>query len=295
MEKNLGLGKGLSALMGEDAVAEVPVNQELKISGITLIDIEKLSPSALQPRRIFKEDALIDLVNSIRERGVLQPLLARPNPQRHGTFEIIAGERRYRASKIAGLEQVPVIIKDFDDKTALEVALIENLQREDLNPLEEAEAYKRLLEEFRYTQEELAQVVGKSRSHLANMMRLLELPASIKGFLESRDLTVGHARALLNVPKAEELARHVIQKGLSVRQTEKLVSCGGVVSKGRVKSDKGNDILALEKELSHMLKTPVIINWRGSGRARGSCGEVIIRYDSVEKLDLILQRLSETK
>ena len=229
----------------------------------------------------------MDLVNSIREKGVLQPLLVRKKSE--NVYEIIAGERRFRASKQAGLSQVPVIIKDFDDKAALEVALIENLQREDLNPLEEAEAYKKLLNEFSYTQEELSKVVGKSRSHVANMMRLLDLPDDIKQLVENKELTIGHARALLNAQNPLELASEIIEKGLSVRQAEKIATTKGQV-KSRPKTkqvyQKDADILALEKEMSNLLKTQVSINWTGTN------GTVVISYDDLDTLDLILQKLT---
>lgn len=283
MDRNLGLGKGLSALMGEDFTTP-SVQQEN--NGISLIDIDLLVPSPYQPRRVFNESALGDLISSIREKGVLQPLLVR---QKNGIYEIIAGERRLRASKQAGLKQVPVIIKDFNDKDALEVALIENLQREDLNPLEEAEAYKRLLNEFQYTQEELSKVVGKSRSHVANMMRLLDLPLDIKQLVENKELTIGHARALLNAQNPSELANEIIEKGLSVRQAEKMaVSKGGVKKRSNPKPvyQKDEDIIALEKQMSELMKVPVSINWNGQN------GTVVIAYQNLDTLDNILQKLT---
>ena len=284
MDRNLGLGKGLSALMGED-FSTTPAPTEN--NGITLVDIDSLVPSPYQPRRVFAESALSDLVLSIKEKGVLQPLLVR---RQGDTYEIIAGERRLRASKQAGLSQVPVIVKDFDDKAALEVALIENLQREDLNPLEEAEAYKRLLDEFQYTQDELSKVVGKSRSHVANMMRLLDLPADIKKLVENKELTIGHARALLNAQNPSLLASEIIERGLSVRQAEKMATTRGhVPTKPRVAKkvyQKDADILALEKEMSNLLKTQVSINWTGVD------GTVVISYNNLDTLDLILQKLT---
>ena len=283
MDKNLGLGKGLSALMGED-FSTPSVQQEN--NGISLIDIDLLVPSPYQPRRVFNESALGDLISSIREKGVLQPLLVR---QKNGIYEIIAGERRLRASKQAGLKQVPVIIKEFNDKDALEVALIENLQREDLNPLEEAEAYKRLLNEFQYTQEELSKVVGKSRSHVANMMRLLDLPVDIKQLVENKELTIGHARALLNAQNPSELANEIIEKGLSVRQAEKMaVSKGGVKKRSNPKPvyQKDEDIIALEKQMSELMNVPVSINWNGQN------GTVVIAYQNLDTLDNILQKLT---
>lgn len=290
MDRNLGLGRGLSALMGEDEEQSVQKNNS---DGIVYLNVDELDPGMFQPRRVFDEDSLIELVSSVREKGVLQPLLVRQNPAKPGRYEIIAGERRFRASKIAGLKQVPVLLKDFDDKTTLEVALIENLQREDLNPLEEAEGYKRLLSEFNYTQEELAKVVGKSRSFVANQMRLLDLPASLKKMVEDKKLTAGHARALLNAKNPEELAEQVINKGLNVRQTEKLaMTVGEKTARKPVERTtepvykKDSDILVLENELTQILKTPVSIKWTGKG------GEVVISYNNLDKLDIILQRLT---
>ena len=285
MDRNLGLGKGLSALMGEDfSVSPAPTEN----NGITLVDIDSLVPSPYQPRRVFAESALSDLVLSIKEKGFLHPLLVRKRSD--DVYEIIAGERRLRASKQAGLSQVPVIVKDFDDKAALEVALIENLQREDLNPLEEAEAYRRLLNEFQYTQDELSKVVGKSRSHVANMMRLLDLPGDIKQLVENKELTIGHARALLNAQNPSLLASEIIERGLSVRQAEKMATTKGHVPT-RTRSakkvyQKDADILALEKEMSNLLKTQVSINWTGTD------GTVVISYNNLDTLDVILQKLT---
>ena len=290
MDKNLGLGRGLSALMGEEETTLVSTGSA---DQVLHLDVESLEAGAFQPRRTFEEDALIELVSSIREKGVLQPLLVRKHPQKDGMYEIVAGERRYRAAKIAGLKEVPVIVKDFDDRTTLEVALIENLQRENLNPLEEAEGYKRLLDEFQYTQEELSKVVGKSRSFVANQMRLLDLPDTLKKMVEARQLTAGHARALLNAKNPEALAHQVITKGLNVRQTEKLAMTEGekqarkpAQQKETPVYKKDNDIMVLENELSSLLKTQVSIKWTGKG------GEVVIAYDGLDKLDLILQRLT---
>ncbi len=289
MDKNLGLGRGLSALMGDDDDDLIVSSPEVK-RDIVSADIRMLVPSPYQPRRVFTTEALADLVLSIKEKGVLQPLLVRHNPRQAGSLEIIAGERRFRASKMAGLDVVPVIIKDFSDKDALEVALIENLQREDLNPLEEAEAYKRLLKEFHYTQDDLSKVVGKSRSHLSNMMRLLELPDEIKILVENKELTVGHARALLTAPDPILLAHDVVKKGYSVRQTERLAARKQSLYARKIPDNKckskDDDIIALEKELSTVLKTSVAINWNGKK------GEIVISCQNLDKLDAILQRLS---
>ena len=289
MEKNTRLGRGLSALMGEDdeVYDSAPVANSEPPEGISFVDIDDLVPSPYQPRRVFATDALADLVLSIKEKGVLQPLLVRKNPKKSTGYEIIAGERRFRASKMAGLKTVPVIVKKFSNKDALEVALIENLQREDLNPLEEAESYKRLLQEFKYTQEELSKVIGKSRSHLSNMMRLLELPDEIKQMVEKKELTVGHARALLSAQDPVALAMEVLKKGYSVRKTERLASKkGSGLTKSRQSVEKPDDIIVLENELSSVLAAKLTIKWNGHA------GDIQIKCDNLDKLDAILQRLS---
>lgn len=287
MDKGLGLGRGLSALMGDDDIVQNPVrfDTENKSNIVLYKEMSQIVPGVFQPRRVFATEALADLVVSIKEKGVLQPLLVRKNPRQPETFEIIAGERRFRASKMAGLTKVPVIIKDFSDKEALEVAIIENLQREDLNPLEEAEAYKRLLKEFDYTQDDLSRVLGKSRSHLANMMRLLELPPEVKLMLEKKELTVGHARALLTAENPVSLACEVVKKGLSVRQTEKLASEKNKKTLPVIK-EKSAHISSLETQISQLLKTKISINWKTNS------GKLVVDCQSLEQLDVILQRLS---
>ena len=217
--------------------------------------------------------------------------MVRLRPGSSDTYEIIAGERRWRASKEAGIREVPVIIKDFSDKETLEVALIENLQRQDLNPLEEAQGYHRLLQEFHHTQEELASVVGKSRSHVANMMRLLDLPDSVKQYVEEGALSAGHARALLNAKNPEKLAKKVMEQGLNVRQTEQLAMTEGekkprTAQKVSVGGRKDSDIMALEAELSSLLKTNVTIKWSGRN------GKITIECNDLDKLDQVLQRLT---
>lgn len=294
MDKNkIGLGKGLSAILGEieEETSQVSALIEKKdTSGITFLPVDSLQAGKFQPRRLFTKEMLDDLVASIKTKGVLQPLLVRQIG--NNRYEIIAGERRWRASKEAGLTQVPVIIKDFNDEETLEVSLIENLQRQDLNPLEEAQGYQRLMDEFKRTQEELAHVVGKSRSYVTNMLRLLELPDSIKKYLDKGELTTGHARALLNAKNPESLAKKVVDQGLSVRQTEQLAATEGE-KKGRgggkklsVGGHKDREVMAIEAELSSILKTAVTIRWKGEN------GKLIIDCDSLEKLDVILQRLT---
>lgn len=283
---NQRLGKGLSFLMGEDFLGQnSPNNPENTKEKIQFIAIDNLKAGRFQPRRVFNEDALEDLVKSIEKKGVLQPLLVRP--YHLGGYEIIAGERRFRASQKAGLKEVPVIIKDFNDKDTLEVALIENLQREDLNPLEEAEAYVRLLKEFQYTQEMLSEVLGKSRSYISNMMRLLELPEKIKELLETKQLTPGHARALLGVKKSEDLALEIINRGLTVRETEKLADQEKNPPKKQVKiKEKDEDIKALESDLSQKLGVKVQIKWNGKK------GCLSLNYTSVDQFQKILEKLT---
>ena len=280
---NQRLGKGLSFLMGEEFLGQnTPENPKEKIQ---MVAVGLLKPGRFQPRRVFNEEALDDLVKSIQKKGVLQPLLVRSHPM--GGYEIIAGERRFRASQKAGLEELPVIIKDFDDKDTLEVALIENLQREDLNPLEEAQAYIRLMKEFQYTQESLAEVLGKSRSYIANMMRLMELPDKIKELLETKQLTAGHARALLGVRKAEDLALEVVNRGLTVREVEKLADKDKNPTQKQVKiKEKDEDIRVLENDLSQKLGIQVQIKWNGKK------GCLSLKYNTVDQLQKVLEKLT---
>lgn len=281
---NQRLGKGLSFLMGEDFLGQNGTEKSLQ--NIQFVPLSSLKPCRFQPRKVFNEEALEELVSSIRQKGVLQPLLVRSDVA--GGYEIIAGERRFRASQKAGLTEVPVIIKEFNDKDTLEVALIENLQRENLNPLEEAQAYVKLLQEFRYTQEELSEVLGKSRSYIANMMRLLELPEKVKEMLEKKQLTPGHARALLGMPKAEELALEIINKGMTVRETEKLADQQKNPKQKQIRyQEKDADIKDLEKELSQKLGVKVHLKWNGKN------GCLSITYKDLSKLHFILDCLTK--
>lgn len=285
---NKNLGRGLNALLGDDDVKEyVPANGET----INTLSLSLLEPSPFQPRRVFDEGAINDLVESIKTKGILQPLLVRRKQGEENKFEIIGGERRWRASQMAGLTEVPVLIKSFSDEEALEVALIENLQRQDLNPLEEAEGYRRLMEEFSNTQEDLAKAVGKSRSHVANTMRLLGLPDKVKKNLEEGKLTSGHARALLNSKNPEQLAEIVISKGLNVRQTEKLAQDAGEkkprsTAKKAEKQDEWNIIAA---DLTKALGIMVAIKPKTRG------GELILSYSNLEELDDLIRRLTEKR
>ena len=283
--KRRSLGRGLDALLGSRAEAESAPADVSRTS--QSLPIEFVHPSRFQPRRDFGGEEFEELVISVRENGILQPILVRPDPDKAGSYQIVAGERRWRAAQQAQLHEVPVVIRELDDAEALEAALVENLQRKDLSPLEEAEGYRRLMDEFSHTQEQLAQVVGKSRSHVANMLRLLGLPAAVKALLQRGDLTAGHARALLNSTDPEALAQQVVLRELSVRQTEKLSQAGRTTPRATQKSTppKGADTLALEHELSEELGLSVTIR----ERARG--GEVVIRYATLEQLDEVLGRL----
>jgi ParB family transcriptional regulator, chromosome partitioning protein len=279
-----GLGRGLSALLGEeDAPAETAQRA---------IRIDLLHPGRYQPRHQFDSAGIEALAQSIREKGVLQPLLVRRHPSLADEFEIIAGERRWRAAQLAQLHEVPVVLREIDDREALEIALVENLQRQDLSALEEAEAYQRLLDEFHHTQEAVAQAVGKSRSHVANTLRLLELPLPIKRLLDEGKLTAGHARALLGASDPERLAEEIVRRGLNVRQVERLAKRAktkpGVARPPRLALDgKDPDTRALERELSMVLGLIVSVDPAGTG------GTVTIRYQTLEQLDDVLRRLSQ--
>jgi ParB family chromosome partitioning protein len=282
-EKRRNLGRGLSALLGDDPAPE-------RGAGARQIEITKLHPGKYQPRRTMGEDELKDLSQSIRELGVLQPILVREHPDKAGEYEIIAGERRWRAAQLAQLHEVPVMVKVLSNQETLEVALVENLQREDLSPLEEAVGLQRLMDEFGHTQEALAKAVGKSRSHVANMLRLLGLPEAVKTMLDTGAISAGHARALLAASAPEALAREIIEKGLSVRQTEQLVQRAASAAKSagakRGPKEKDADTRALETDLSDMLGLRVAI------ASKGREGSVTVYYKSLDQLDGLLERLS---
>lgn len=285
--ENKHLGRGLSALLGEDE-ADYAQLDKLRVS--KLVPIEFLHPGRYQPRHRMDDDQINDLANSIRQKGILQPILVRRHPDEPNAYEIIAGERRWRAAQRAELHEVPVVIKEMTDQDAMEIALVENLQRQDLSPLEEADGYRRLMDEFEHTQEKLAQSVGKSRSHVANMMRLLALPDPVKEMLDVGDLSAGHARALLNADgDAVELARVVVKKGLNVRQTERLAKKGAKPARAKAAkpaAQKDADTLALERDLANILGLKVDIKFQGGG------GTLTLHYNSLEQLDDILHRLT---
>ncbi len=278
------LGRGLSALFQDEKQepADISADRALKT-----VPIDRISPGRLQPRQRFEEAELDSLAASIRENGILQPILVRPAAGGEG-FEIVAGERRWRAAQRARLHAVPVIIRELDDRGALELALVENIQRQDLNAIEEAEGYRRLIEEFGYTAEELARHLGRSRSHLVNMVRLLTLPASVKEMVEEGKLTAGHARALINAPETEALARRVVAGALSVRETERLASqAKAPPSRGRrVPAAKNADTLALERRLGLLLGLAVKIE------EAGARGRLILAYTSLEQLEDLVARLA---
>lgn len=285
-----GLGRGLNALFGDAGGGfEAEEGQRQPHS----LPVEQLRPGLYQPRRVFDEDAIAALADSIRERGVLQPILVRPHPSIAGAYEIIAGERRWRASQRAKLHEVPVVVRAMADREALEIALIENIQRQDLTPLEEAEGYRRLIEEFSHTQEALARALGRSRSHIANMLRLLGLPDPVKAMIQDGALTAGHARALLSLPDPVSAADEVVRRGLNVRQTERLgrpaprraEAGGGPGGASAGVSDKDADTLALERDLSNRLGLQVSISQRGPG------GTLALHYQSLDQLDELLRRL----
>ena len=282
-----GLGRGLSALMADIQ----PNTASGAPRGEQQVPTERLFPNPDQPRRDFPPEALADLAASIRHKGVIQPLIVRPHPGQDG-FEIVAGERRWRAAQLAGLHQLPVLVRDFDDGEVIEVAIIENIQRADLNSVEEALAYRQLMEKFGHTQEKLAEALGKSRSHIANTLRLLNLPESVLDLLRNGKLSAGHARALVTSPRADELARQVVLKGLSVRETEKLATAvpdaGRKANGGRVAREKDSDTIAIEADLSANLGMSVKIDHQPAGEG----GILSIRYRSLDQLDLICEILS---
>ncbi len=283
------LGRGLAALLGDETEDYTTLD---RVRTSKQVPIEFLHPGRLQPRRYFDEESLAALAESIRENGLLQPILVRRDPGQPDTFEIVAGERRWRAAQIAQLHEVPIVIRELSDAETLQLAIIENVQREDLSPLEEADGYRQLMEEFSYTQEAMASVIGKSRSHIANTLRLLNLSEPVRELLTEGKLTAGHARALLNAEAPESLAKKVVAKGLSVRETERLANRtkanGGAPKAARTPVEKDPNTVALERDLSALLGLKVSVTFRGSG------GELTIHYHTLDQLDDVLHRLHQT-
>lgn len=307
-EKRSNLGRGLAALFGE--TEETPAESDAQRPAKTT-PLEHLHPNRYQPRRHFDKEALSQLADSIRENGILQPILVRPYEEKPGEFEIVAGERRWRAAQIARIHDVPIVVRELDHAQALEIAVLENIQREDLTALEEADGYRRLMDEFSYTQEKVAKTLGKSRSHIANALRLLTLPDGVKQLLESGDISAGHARALVANDDAESLAKQIVSSGLSVRQTEKLIQDRRGTAKGTAKvspnssrrsaagdaSAKGPakdaDTIALERELSAMLGLEITITMHGDTE-EDERGSLLINYDTLDQLDDVLRRLNQS-
>lgn len=299
-QKPRGLGRGLNALFEDDdnsfarelerAVSE---QEEQGVRKRQMVGVEQLHPGPYQPRRNFVKENLETLADSIRQYGILQPLLVRADDGDPNKFSIVAGERRWRAAQIAQLHEVPVILLEISELEAFKIALIENLQREDLDPMEEAYGYQHLLEEFNQTQDDLAKAVGKSRPHITNMIRLISLPDTVQGYISKGELSAGHGRALVNAPDAETLAQQIIQKGLNVRQTEKLVSeVKNSPIKTRAKGAKQSvvkdaDTLSLERDMSNALGMKVSIE-----SADGRSGKLVIDFKSLDQLDEVLHRLA---
>lgn len=279
------LGMGLAALLGGERDLLGPPGD--RPHATETVPIEFLRPSPLQPRRIFDEEELAALAHSLREKGVLQPLLVRPAPAGAPGYEIVAGERRWRAAQRAGLHELPVIVRELDDRAVLELALVENLQRADLGPLEEARAYRRLIDEFGHDQEAIGELVGKSRSHVANTLRLLALPEPVAALLEAGRITAGHARALLAADDPAALAAEVVRRELSVRETEALVrSRARARPQPRGGRRRDPDLLAFEERISARLGLPVAIQPSAKG------GRLSIRYSSLDQLEALLRRLA---
>jgi ParB family transcriptional regulator, chromosome partitioning protein len=283
-----GLGRGLSALLGDrDPDVAAPPSEPPR--GLKNVSITQLKPNPFQPRRIFNPQDLEDLTNSIREKGILQPLVVRPAPGQTDAYQIIAGERRWRAAQRAQLHEVPVIVRDMSDVEALEIAIIENVQRADLNAIEEARGYKQLADQFDYTQEKISEIIGKSRSHIANTVRLLNLPPVVQDFISDGKLSAGHARNLINAPDPERLAREIVEGGLNVRDAEKKVQ----IAKGKPAkappppAQKDADTRALETQVRNALGLAVSIDHKGD-----TGGKVTISYTDLEQLDDIVARLS---
>jgi len=302
------LGRGLAALLGDDEEAEAAVAPQGEApqrdasaaesaQSRQHVAIDRLGPNPYQPRRAFDEESIAALADSIATNGILQPLLVRPVEEgAAGHYEIIAGERRWRAAQRAQLHEVPVVVRGLSDTAALEIAIVENVQRRDLTPLEEAQGYQRLMDEFQHTQEDLARAVGKSRSHIANMLRLLQLPERVKVLVQTGDISAGHARALLNAEDTEGLAREVAERGLSVRETEKLAQQvkaesadsgegGGASRRANAAQAKDPDTRALEDDVATQLGLKVKIAPKGKG------GTVTLHYTDLDQLDDVVHRL----
>ncbi len=284
-----GLGRGLSALMGESAIEQPIAPGATRPAGIQMMSVGHISPNPDQPRRHFDSAALDELAASIAARGLIQPIVVRPSPH-SSAYQIVAGERRWRAAQRAQLHDVPVIIRELTDAETLEFAIVENIQRQDLNAIEEAESYQRLIGDFGHTQEALGKLVAKSRSHIANLLRLLDLPKPVRDMVGDGRLSMGHARALVTSPNAEALAQDVLRRDLSVRDTEKLARAGKAAPKSRNPTPPSgpshSDVEALERQLGDILGLKVQIVHGEKG------GHITVNYSTLDQLDLVCQRLS---
>lgn len=293
-KKTRGLGRGLSALMSDVVVDEQKTGSDTPRRPDLLVPIEKIVANPNQPRRRFAPEDLEDLTNSIKEKGIIQPLIVRPRDG--GQYEIVAGERRWRAAQAAQLHDIPVLVRELDDVEVLEIAIIENIQRADLNAIEEAAGYRQLMDKFGHTQEKLAEALGKSRSHIANLMRLLALPDDVQDLLREGQLSAGHARALIPCENASELARKIIKEGLSVRATEALVKKGQGnetptrAPRPRNVEEKDADTRALEGDLSAALGMRVTLNHEAGTES----GVLTVRYNTLEDLDTLCGLLSNS-
>jgi len=268
-----GLGRGLSSLIGETK-AEININK---------ISISDLVSNKFQPRKTFDEDSLQDLTNSIKERGIIQPIIVRRSSEDNSKYEIIAGERRWLSAQKAGLHEVPVVITDVDDLKSLEFAIVENVQRNDLNAIEEARGYQRLIEEFSYDQEKVAQFIGKSRSHIANFLRLLSLPEVVLKLIETKKLTPGHAKILVGLNNAEFVANKIVEKNLSVRQAENFVKIFKIKKKS-LKTSKNVNIQALESSITEKIGLNVLIK-----NKKNNTGTLVLEYKGLEQLNKIIE------
>jgi ParB family chromosome partitioning protein len=285
-DKKHGLGRGLSALLGD---SQRPSTQPAE-SGVRVIDIARIRPNPAQPRKHFDGDALDELAQSIAQHGLLQPILVRQNGD---DYLIIAGERRWRAAQRAQLHAIPAVVRDDGDEAMAEIALIENVQRQDLNAIEEAEGYAALIERYGHAQESVAKIVGKSRSHVTNLLRLLDLPDGVRQMLLRGDISMGHARAIATAPDPDHLAKEIVANGLSVRQAEQLAKASKPAATtsrpGKVAAPINADIAALERQLGDMLGLRVKVGHAGKG------GTVSLHYSTLDQLDMICQRLSGEK
>ena len=282
-----GLGRGLSALLQDEAAADKAPEPR---KGTRDVPIENLRPNTFQPRHYFEDEALKELAASIREHGIMQPILARPDPENGESFQIIAGERRWRAAQKAQLHEVPVVVRSLSDLEALELALIENIQRQDLSPIEEAKGFRRLIDEFGHTQEEIAKTVGKSRPHVTNLMRLLGLPDAVQEMINTGSLSAGHARALITTKDPVALAKRIVAEGLSVRAAEALAAEHSAAKKPSAKAlkpKKNADTRALEEKVSHQLGLKVSVDHKGT---KG--GKLVINYKSLDQLDDLIDKLT---